>query len=363
MESSPDRGDLKINIYNFSSQGITAGEISLFNLGTKFVPATLIPEEDTRVAILKFSRKLLLQGKFFDSDYNDESIVKAKSCYVPKSVKSSVLKGVVENLERFANEFPQNMPKIEVRDNLTIEQREGLDVFKKRRGVLYFKADKGSAIVLLNDLFYKYKILSILNTDKYEQLPRNIDYFVILKLKALVNKYKCNLTKNERKAITKFDYKTTNIYGLPKIHKSKIVKEAIKDSDSTYLHLRDPVDLDFRLIFGGPNNPCSVLADMVNTLLEPFRSKVTSSLKDVYAFINNIPKFAPEDLPFIQIISVDVEKMYPSLDQKLGRPALRYFLNRYKYLLPPRISVSFVMESMLFWTTIPVILMVISIGK
>ena len=92
----------------------------------------------------------------------------------------------------------------------------------------------------------------------------------------MVNKYKGNLTKNERKAITKFDYKTTNIYGLPKIHKSKIVKEAIKNSDSTYLHLRDPVDLDFRLIFGGPNNPCSVLADMVNTLLEPFRSKVTS---------------------------------------------------------------------------------------
>lgn len=337
-----------MSVYNFSSEQLTDGEISLLNLGTKFVPATIIPEENTKIDILKFSRKLLLKGHFFDSDYSDDSIVKPSSCYIPKKVKSTVLKSVVEDLEIFANEFPNNMPQLEVRDNLTVEQREGLKSFQKHRRLLYFKADKGTAVCLLNELFYKYKILEVLNTDKYEKLPRNVDYFVVLKLRALVNRYKHVFTKPEIRAITKFAYRTTNIYGLPKIHKSKIIKDAIKDSTSTYLHLRDPLDLKFRLIFGGPKNPCSVLADLLNTVLEPIRSKVKSSLKDVYAFKKFIPKFKPEDLPFIRLYTVDVDSMYPNLDQKLGLPSMRFYLPWYKELLPPRFTVDFIIEAMTF---------------
>ena len=91
------------------------------------------------------------------------------------------------------------------------------------------------------------------------------------------------------------------------------------------MHLNNPLDLKFRLIFGGPKNPCSVLADLVNKLLDPFRDVVQSRVGDVYDFINKIPTFDQEDLPFIEIISVDVKSMYENLDQNLGLPALRYF--------------------------------------
>ena len=64
-----------------------------------------------------------------------------------------------------------------------------------------------------------------------------------------------------------FEFKTTNIYGHPKIHKSKIIKDAVKKADSSCLHIVDPEDLPFRLIFGGPKNPCSVLSDLLNKLL------------------------------------------------------------------------------------------------
>ena len=347
---SSGRKDLRVSIYNLSSQDITEGEISLLKLGTKFVPATLVPEEDTKVDILRFSRKLLLKARFHESDYLDNSLVKPKSCYIPKVVKSPVLKGIVEDLEVFANEFPNNMETRVVRDNLTVDQRVGLKVFKKREGLLFFKADKGAGSVLLNELFYKYKVLHLLETDKYEKLPRNVDYFVMLRLKSLVTRYKDMLLPAERRAITKFDYRTTNIYGLPKIHKSKIIKEAIKNAQSAYLHLRDPLDLSFRLIFGGPNNPCSMLADLINTLLNPFRDKVQSRLRDVYHFKSNILKsmFKPEDIPYIVIVSVDVVSLYENLTQNLGLPALRYFLTQYKDLLPSRFSVDFVIEAMTF---------------
>ena len=107
-------------------------------------------------------------------------------------VKSNVLKGIVEDLEVFANEFPGNMETLEIRDNLLIDQRVGLSTFKRRKGILYFRADKGAGVVLLNELFYKYKVLEILNSNKYEILPRNVDYFHLdLFLEVLITRVLC----------------------------------------------------------------------------------------------------------------------------------------------------------------------------
>lgn len=351
MESvGSQRQDLvKVSVFNLSSVVLAEEEISVLKLSPNFVPTTLVPTEDTKVDILKLSRKLLLKGKFHDLDFNDISLVRPASCYIPKSVKSHVLKGIVEDLEVFSNEFPNNMETVVATDNLSVDQRMGLNAFKKRKGILYFKADKGSGVVILNELFYKYKVLNILNTDKYEKLPRNVDHFVMLKLKHLVTKHKDILTKPEIRAITKFDYRTTNIYGLPKLHKSKFIKDGIKNAKSAYFHLRDPLDLQFRLIFGGPKSPCSVLADLVNTLLNPLRDQVQSRLVDVYDLINNgIPAFSPEDLAFIEIISVDMVSMYENLIQLLGLPGNRYYLTRYKHLIPSRFSVDFVIEALKF---------------
>ena len=113
-------------------------------------------------------------------------------------------------------------------------------------------------------------MLETLKTDKYEKLPRNVDYFISLKLKRFVKKYEHMLTKPERRAISSFDYNTTNIYGVPKIHKSHKIKETLQHAVSSYMWLPNPEDLKFRLIFGGPNNPAVVLATLVHILVKPF---------------------------------------------------------------------------------------------
>ena len=150
---------VKVSVYNLSSQDITEGEISLLKLGTKFVPATLVPEEDTKVDILRFSRKLLLKTRFHESDFIDNSIVKPKSCYIPKAVKSQVLKGIVEDLEVFANEFPKNMETRDVVDNLTVDQRVALKVFRKETDYYFLRLTKelvvfSSMSYFINIMFY-----------------------------------------------------------------------------------------------------------------------------------------------------------------------------------------------------------------
>ena len=118
------------------------------------------------------------------------------------------------------------MAKVDIEDNLTIDQRSGFNLFKSRKNILYFKADKGASVVLLNPQFYRDKVLEILNSEKYQKLPRQVDYFVFSKLNCFVSKLPF-LTKAEKRAITKFDYNTTNIYALPKIHKSKIISKSV----------------------------------------------------------------------------------------------------------------------------------------
>ena len=345
--NGPEVESEKVNIFNFSGVHISEGEKSLFSLGPKMVPNFSVSFEQKKIDVLKFSRKLLLKQQFHNSDYVSSDLIKPVSSYIPKSTNNETLKSCVEDLEMFANELPDVLNKSNTSDNLTSEQRVAIDTFKARNNVLLFKADKGSGICLLSPEFYKCKVLKILESSKYEMLPRNVDYFVNLKLRRFVNKFSF-LSAPEKNAIVNFDYKSTNIYGLPKIHKSELVINAVKQNQGKYLFLKNPEDLDFRIIFGGPKNPCSGLASLTDTLLKPFICKVQSHIKDVFDFINKIPKFPPTDLPFIEIISVDIKQMYPNLEKEVGLPALRYFLTRYNELLPSRFSVDFVVEAMEF---------------
>ena len=335
-------------MYNLSDQPLTLNEISLFSLSDNFVPVTEMGHEDKKIEILKFTRKLLLQHHFYNSNFNDDSLIRPNSCFIPKITSSPVLKKVVEDLEIFANNVPNNLTRVHRDDNLTIEQRAAISTFKHRKGVLFFAADKGASVVILNEEFYRFKVLEILNTPKYEKLPSNVDQLVVLELKKLIEKHKSVLTKYEIKAITSFDYTTTNIYGVPKIHKSDIIKEAIKTTSTNYLMLPNPVDLKLRLIFGGPNSPTVHLASLVQILLKPFVSKVNNRVQDVWEFKRKLPKLNPEDLPYIILVSVDVVSMYENLEQNLGIPALRYYLTRYPELLPSRFTVNSVIEFMCF---------------
>ena len=153
----------KVKLYNLSSHICTKDEISALSLGPKFVPLTNSDIDQTKVDILSFSRKLLLKAQFFNSVYEDASLIKPVSNYIPKSTHYPELRSIVEELEIFSNEL-QLLEKTPVTDNMTPSQRRGLDSIKQREGILYMKADKGSSPVLLDKDFYKDKVLQKLNT-------------------------------------------------------------------------------------------------------------------------------------------------------------------------------------------------------
>ena len=56
-------------------------------------------------------------------------------------------------------------------------------------------------------------------------------------------KYKDNLTKKEKEYLTSFSYNTSNFYGLPKIHKSKLIQNPIKEQQKECAHIIEISDL------------------------------------------------------------------------------------------------------------------------
>ena len=337
----------RVKVYNLSSTMLPEGAISVASLGPKFVPVTKSDPEQTKIDILNFSRSLLLRARFFGSTYEDESLIKPISNYIPKSTKYESLKGLIADLEIFANEV-HNLKREEVKDNLTPIQREGLNFLKEHKNLLYFKADKGGGVVFLDPDFYENLVMEKLNTPNFEKLARNTDHFTMAKLSSLTRRYSQMLTPNEKRAIVGFDYKSTNIYAVPKLHKSKLIKEAIKNSSGGCVNLKRPSDLSVRVIFGGPKNVTTGIANLVDMLLKPFVALVNARVRDAIDFINKIPSFDPTVLPRVQMWSVDVKDMYQNIEHSLGLKAVEFWLDRYPEKIPNRFSKKFILESLLF---------------
>ena len=76
-----------------------------------------------------------------------------------------------------------------------------------------------------------------------------------------IEKYKDNLRKKEKEYLTSFSYSTNNFYGFPKIHKSKLIQNVIKEQQKEYVHIIESSDLKLRPIVADPICPTRPLSN------------------------------------------------------------------------------------------------------
>ena len=62
------------------------------------------------------------------------------------------------------------------------------------------------------------------------------------KIVELANKYESLLAKAEKLYLTNISFSTSNFYGLPKVHKSKQINEAIQQQNNEYTEIHEPDD-------------------------------------------------------------------------------------------------------------------------
>ena len=151
------------------------------------------------------------------------------------------------------------------------------------------------------------------------------------------------MTKKEIKYLTEFEFKESNLYGLPKVHKSEEIKKKIKESPHEYVEVAQPKDLKMQPIVAGPSSVTSKLSNYLDVLLKPLLRNVESYIRDTVDFLNNLPEQLEDN---VILATFDISSMYTNIDNDLGIEAIKYWLERDPEAIPSRIPKEFIIEGL-----------------
>ena len=342
---SCNKGMAKPKVINISGKTIDKDiKNVLIKYGLKFTP---IPQRnliELRTDIRKFCRKLRLIEFFAEEPtIEDNSLVKPESTFHPNRNRVPILDTYIDFLLKYPlEEKARQMEKVKY--NLTKQEWIGIKNLKNDKNLVVKESDKGGACVVMNSEFYGRKMRQILEDETtYKKLNKNIDKEVLKKIEDLTAMHDKELTKKEVKYLTNFDYKTSQLYGLPKVHKSMKINEEIQKTKTEYISVLRPTDMSFRPIIAGPVCVTSRLSNFLDILLKPYIIHIKSYIRDDIDFLDKIRK----DIDASEtMLTLDVTSMYTNIDNQLGVEAITYWVSKDPNLLPRNISKDFIINSL-----------------
>ena len=175
----------------------------------------------------------------------------------------------IPELLNISNILGQIEPTInDVNDNLTKQERRALKESQEGQNVVIRKADKGNTLMLMDkDYYFNTLVMKHhLNTGTYQKVDSNSDKRVFNNRKLLIKKHQSCLTKNKLKYILNSNWKSSNFYVLPKVHKPKKIIEEINESNDICLNMQPPEDLKGRPIVGGVNSPTQGISGLLEKI-------------------------------------------------------------------------------------------------
>ena len=340
-----------VKIINCSKIILTPSQIGLLKKGLKFCP---VPKNsnltELSADIRSFSRRMRLNEFFHNKDYEQKSIMKKPSHFTPMPNRDEHLDRYCDFLTSLSSNL-ENLPIQDRKDNLTRFERSALKELVElvdANQIVIMAADKGGAVVIMDADHYKQMVESVFDDPEYfEDCSTSEMREIIGKIGSLCRKYDQVLTKDEASFLTNFDFRESNFYGLPKIHKSQTIKDAVKSQASEVVTVPRPQDLKVRPIIGGPSSPTSNLSRMIDHLLKPSMKKIPSFVRDSTDLLNQARLWESNPDETYTLLTMDIQNMYMNISEVLGTKAIRFFINKNPDLLPSRFSADFVVEAVL----------------
>ena len=195
-----------------------------------------------------------------------------------------------------------------IKYNLSKLQQNCITSLANDRNIIIKETDKGGARVIMDTSFYREQIVKLLsNPDYYKQLEESLHKDIMKGYSKYTEKYKSNLTEKECDYLLNFESKTSNFYGLPKIHKCK---DACSVSDKNYVALKAPESLSFRPIVACPTCETHRLSNLIDILLQPYTKHIKSYIKDTKDFLSKLPTSTNPDT---LLVSFDVVNLYTNI--------------------------------------------------
>lgn len=265
---------------------------------------------------------------------------KPKSYFNPPRNRDAALDNYID----FLNKYPLK-PKHRKISNISNEEWDAINKLKDDKSIVIKVADKGGAFVVLDTDYYERKMSQMItdSTTYRKTESAETEDNIMKKVKHLVTKYDKRFTKEECKYLSDFEHKTSLLYGLPKIHKSKAINCEIETKNNSYIHMQTPEDLTFRPIIAGVKNPTHRLSEFIDIVLKPFMCKIKSYVKDTGDFLQKLPQdtnLTNED----KIITCDVVNLYSNIDHALAKNAVNYWLDQHPELIENRFNKNLLLE-------------------
>ena len=165
--------------------------------------------------------------------------------------------------------------------------------------------------------FYRDKLVlkDHLETNTYETVPSNSDLLVFKNLNMLDEKHKDCLTRKEYQYLKNHQWKSSEFYVLPKIHKCNEIINNVQQSRSTYLQMDKPDDLK-------RSTYCcwsQFTNELLEKLLTPLVKELKAFIKDDCDFLRKLPQFIDFDC---KLFSCDIVSSYISIPYNFYLEAL-----------------------------------------
>ena len=148
----------------------------------------------TKVDLKSFCRRVVIKERFNNVDNQDESLVRNKSNRAFTS-NNDHLNNIIKKIESIDTSV------VNVSHNISHDERNPLNELKQNDNIIFKKADKGGAIVLMDKPYYRDHLVHNchLNSPTYSKVDINSDVNVVKQVKTLVKSHESCLTKNEFK--------------------------------------------------------------------------------------------------------------------------------------------------------------------
>ena len=119
------------------------------------------------------------------------------------------------------------------KSNLSNMEQNELSKLSNDENIVIKPAVKGGAVVILSTGHYQSMIMQhLLDENTYKKLDSCIDSKIQSNLLRFLRKYKMCFTEPEWKFLNDKHHEVSNLYGLPKIHKSMIIESTINTQNS-----------------------------------------------------------------------------------------------------------------------------------
>lgn len=338
---------IRPKIINISSRELSSVETKLLKRSLKFAPTPKANKPELKTDMEEFGRKLRLLEHFNgrNEQNTDNSLVRNKSNFVPQMTEDKYLSTFLEATTKYHEHLNGDTAQ---KSNIAKNEWEALHSLQNDNSIVIKEADKGGTTVIMDSTFYKQKLSELLSEEEnYIDLGvTNKDDRVIKKVENVVRKHGQQLTDKEKNYIKNFAWRTSNFYGLPKIHKSKSIKDAVATQNAEYIKLSPDAaqDLKFRPIVAGPCSPTHRLSNVIDLVLKPLCKHVPSYIRDDLDFLNQIPEEVDENTI---LVSFDVVSLYTNIPHDLGIQAIEYWLDNYNASLQRPFSKEFILEAIL----------------